>query len=125
MRFFTILALGLAGAAAALPAGSGTVTPTPTSSAVASGTVAPSTTASPALPSPKARLDPNAPVPVQHLQNTYYQDYHSWERETGEQKEKLYKQCQKDLNNLGRAEATHAISPDATPTPSLPAKRTY
>lgn len=129
MRFFTLLALGLAGSAAALPANSGSVTPTPTSSAVATGTVAATSTSHP-LPSPTARVDQGAPPPVKQLQNQYYNDYHSWETATGKEKEKMYKVCEKDLNHLGRAEATYASKSaagraTATPTPSVPSKRRY
>ncbi|KAJ5703926.1 hypothetical protein N7493_011064 [Penicillium malachiteum] len=112
MHFMTILTLGLAGTAIALPhAPRASATPTysvslasatPTvitsASASASSSATPSTTSR--FPDPRSIFTTKAPAEVVALQKTYYHDYVRYHKLTGREKELWARKLENDLNAL-------------------------
>ncbi|KAJ5711194.1 hypothetical protein N7488_005350 [Penicillium malachiteum] len=119
MHFMTILTLGLAGSAIALPhapRASATpthsvsltsATPTAITSASASASVTPSTTSR--FPDPRSIFTTNAPDEVEALQKTYYHDYVRYHRLTGQTKELWARKLENDLNALRAADKAAGI----------------
>ncbi|KAJ5725983.1 uncharacterized protein N7483_007340 [Penicillium malachiteum] len=119
MHFMTILTLGLAGSAIALPhapRASATPTPsvsltsvTPTVITSASASASASPAAASRFPDPRSILLKEVPSDIMALQKTYYYDYHRYQTFTGKAKELWAHRLEGDLNALRVAEKAAGI----------------
>ncbi|KAJ6031023.1 hypothetical protein N7540_001755 [Penicillium herquei] len=117
MRFMTILTLGLAGSAIALPhAPHSSATPThsvsltsATPTVIASASPSASSSATSRFPDPRSIFLKDVPSDVMALQRTYYHDYNRYQTFTDQAKEIWADRLEGDLNALRAAEKAAGI----------------